>query len=429
MLAVGRVADWLYRRSLRKGLLVLAGVGLAIIVPPYQVYRWLQRRLFANIPLSDSRWWDLVTHRYSTHIIVCIVGLFVVVNNIQAQVVTSRNEDFGKTSVLYALVGGDELGYVEETAAIAGNSAYGTDMTQASGSIESETADEYTVDSSAIVQGGTALVRPEISPSSDSAMAKVRSEIEEYVIQLGDTIGSVAERFGVSVNTILWENNLTERSTIRPGDTLRILPLSGVKHKVKRGETLAKIAQLYGVEASAIIDENDLIDEDALRIGDELVIPGGKKLPTVVPTPVTQRTPRSYVGGVPSSATADPGTKLLWPTTTRHITQYYGWRHTGLDIASRESPPIFAAESGTVTRVSSNGSWNGGYGNMIIIDHGNGLQTLYGHLKTLFVGVGDVVVRGQNIAIMGNTGRSTGPHVHFEVRVGGKRVNPLTYIN
>jgi len=407
--------------------MVLAGLGLAIIVPPYRAYRWLQRRLFANIPLSDSRWWDLITHRYSTHIIVCVVGLFVVANNIQAQVAT-RNEDFGKTSVLYALVGGDELGYIEETAAPEGNSAAGTDMVWADGNAGINAVPEYLPESSAVVQGGTALVRPEISPSSESGVTIARSDVETYIVQPGDTIGSMAEKFGVSVNTILWENNLTERSTIRPGDTLRILPLSGVKHKVKRGETLARIAQLYGVTAQAIIDENDLIDEDALRIGDELIIPGGKKLPTVVPTPVTQRTPRSYVGGVPSSATPDSGTRLLWPTTVRRVTQYYGWRHTGLDIASRESPPIFAAESGTVIRASSNGSYNGGYGNMVIIDHGNGLQTLYGHMKALSVSVGDTVVRGQGIGIMGNTGRSTGPHVHFEVRVGGKRVNPLTYI-
>lgn len=425
-LAFGHTMSWLYRRSIRRSLHWLAGFGLTVLVPPYRAYRWLQRRLFANVPLSDSRWWDLVTHRYSTHIIVCVVGLFVVINNIQAQVITSRNEDFGKTSVLYALAGGDELSYIEETISLPGNSSYGTDVLLGEAGLSF--GDSYIADSSAVVQGGTALVRPEISPSDDSGVVGVRSETEAYVVQPGDTIGVVAERFGVSVNTILWENNLTERSTIRPGDTLRILPLSGVTHKVKRGETLARIAQLYGVTAEAIITENDLIDDDALQINDELVIPGGKKLPTIAPTPVTQRTPRSYVGTVPAAAVTDTGTKLLWPTTVRRITQYFGWRHTGVDIASRESPPVYAAEAGTVVRAAGNGNWNGGYGNMVIIDHGNGLQTLYGHLKTLAVNVGDTVARGQAIAIMGNTGRSTGPHLHFEVRVRGSRVNPLTYI-
>lgn len=423
----GRTADWAYRRGIRKWLRVLAQAGVTVIVPPYQAYRWLSRRLFANVPLSDSRWWDVITHRYSTHVIVCVVGLFVVVNNIQAQVV-ARDEDFGKTSILYALAGGDELTYIEETGVAADRSAATTNVLRGDAGMSSLGTDQYAVESSAVVQGGTALVRPEISPSSDSGVASVRSEVEPYIVQPGDTIGSVAERFGISVNTILWENNLTERSTIRPGDTLRILPLSGVKHKVKRGETLARIAQLYGLAAEAIIAENDLIDEDALRIGDELVIPGGKKLATVVPKPVTRASPRSYVGGVPTAATTDAGTRLLWPTPARRVTQYFGWRHTGVDIASRESPPVYAAEAGTVIRASGSGSWNGGYGNIIIIDHGNGLQTLYGHLKTLSVSVGDIVTRGQGIAIMGNTGRSTGPHVHFEVRVGGKRVNPFTYI-
>ncbi|MCX6741080.1 MAG: M23 family metallopeptidase, partial [Candidatus Parcubacteria bacterium] len=176
-----------------------------------------------------------------------------------------------------------------------------------------------------------------------------------------------------------------------------------------------------------IITQNDLLDETAINIGDELFIPGGRKLATpVAPTPM-RSTPPSYVnyGNIPSALPS--GTRLQWPTTAYRITQYFGWRHTGIDIADKSRPPVYAAEDGVVIKAQV-GGYNGGYGNNIIIDHGNGLNTLYGHLTSLNVHVGDSVSRGQVIGIMGTTGRSTGIHLHFEVRVGGKRVNPLGYV-
>ncbi len=418
----------LWRSVLATPLRRIAGFFVFVIgLPLYKIYSIGRRFLTKRVLWSGSAWWDIVTHRYVTHGIIIIIGVLVVANNIQARVNGFRDEDFGKQSILYEVAGQSDDEYIEETF----NDVITAQPTTYSGYLGvgqttgGFTAPAVTTDT-ATTQGGTALVKTDVSPVTPAGQVSTRSSEETYQVQLGDTLGSIAEKFGISIYTILWENSLTERSTIRPGDNLSILPADGVKHKIKRGETLGYIAKLYNVDAQVIITFNDLIDENGLQIGQDLIIPGGKKIPIYVPTK-SAPAPRSYVGAPPPSASnLATGTRLLWPTTTRRITQYFGWRHTGVDIASRESPPIYAAEAGTVIDARPSG-WNGGYGNMIIIDHGGGLQTLYGHNSTLYVSKGDVVSRGQTIAIMGNTGRSTGPHVHFEVRVNGKRVNPLSY--
>lgn len=375
---------------------------------------------------SGNAFWDVFGHRYAIHVVVIALGLLVVTNNLQARLAGFRDEDIGKQSILYTIVSGSEYTFVEETAderTVAAPAYWpgGTDGTAVSSSFG--VGEE--IDTTSLTEGGAAIVKPELSPSDEDVTP--RGTVETYVVQPGDTIGTIAERFGVSVTTILWENNLTERSYIRPGDKLTILPGTGISYKVKRGDTIAKVAKLYNVSVDDIILYNDLIDETAVSIGQTLFIPGGKKLAAPVAAPTVSSTVRSYVGSVPSSATPTSDTTLQWPTTARRITQYFSWRHTGVDIADRSSPPIFAAESGTVVRAERSG-YNGGYGRMIIINHEGGLQTLYGHLNQLFVSVGDTVTRGQTIGIMGNTGRSTGPHLHFEVRSGGKRLNPLGYV-
>jgi murein DD-endopeptidase MepM/ murein hydrolase activator NlpD len=119
-------------------------------------------------------------------------------------------------------------------------------------------------------------------------------------------------------------------------------------------------------------------------------------------------------------------TKLAWPTSATRITQYFSWRHPGLDLAAKVGTPLYAAESGKVT--ISQGGYNGGYGNTIVIDHGGGMKTRYGHASKLYVKVGDTVERGEVIAAMGSTGRSTGSHLHFEVIINGTKYNPLSYI-
>lgn len=292
-------------------------------------------------------------------------------------------------------------------------------------------------DISAISVGGTAVTKPTILPGNelpavvtpDRPQATGRTEIVTHTVEPGDTIGAIAEQYNVSVVTILWANNLTTRSYIRPGDTLKILPTSGVLHTVKRGDTVSSLAKTYDAEAERIIAFNKLQkDGSDIIIGESLVIPGGEK-PTPRRTytaPVAVSTPLRDVAAPPPSIAAPAGSGYIWPTSVRTITQYYGWRHTGLDIAGPTGSPLYAARGGTV--IKSQCGWNGGYGCMVILDHGGGITTLYAHASQLYVSVGDIVTQGQTLAAMGSTGRSTGPHIHFEIRINNRHTNPLQYI-
>jgi LysM repeat protein len=276
--------------------------------------------------------------------------------------------------------------------------------------------------------GGSALTKPTIIPGATLPGAGTgRTEVVLHDVQPGDVIGAIAERYNVSVATILWANNLTSRSTIRPGDRLKIPPVTGVIHDVKMGDTLSKIAKLYKVDESTIVAFNKLQSGGTdIVVGESLVIPNGVKPQPVTPAPVYRYTALSNIAAPPPSVEAPAGAGYIWPTAARRITQYYGLRHTGVDIGGPLGTAVYAARDGVVTRSSC--GWNGGYGCYIVIDHGGGVQTAYGHHAQLFVNVGDPVSQGQTIGAMGSTGRSTGPHLHFEVRVNGRRQNPLRYV-
>lgn len=270
---------------------------------------------------------------------------------------------------------------------------------------------------------GDALSGYEINDSNGSK----RNEIVEYIVQSGDTVSDIAANFALNVNTILWENNLSASSLIKPGAKLSILPGDGIRHTVAKNETLGKLANTYGVSAEVIAEANDLAEGEALKIGQKLFIPGGKKIVssgqavnrTYSGTTITQNT-----AGSANQQVAYTGGKLLWPTVGTKITQYYSWSHKGLDIANKTGTPLYAAESGTVER----SGWSNGYGYNVVINHGGGLKTLYGHASKLHVKTGDKVNRGDIIADMGSTGWSTGPHIHFEVIINGVKQNPLNYI-
>jgi len=248
-----------------------------------------------------------------------------------------------------------------------------------------------------------------------------KGEITEYRVVEGDTIGGIAQKFGVSVDTVLWENNLKSIEAIKPKQILRILPVTGVKHKVKRGETIYSIAKYYSVDAQNIIDYpfNTFSNDEtfALTAGQELMIPDGVE-------PRETITGTKYVAQIvaPIPGVVGEG-NFMWPTGGR-ITQRYSWYHPAVDIANASNPPVVAAATGTVILAG----WNaGGYGNYVVIDHGNGYQTLYGHLlsNSITVKAGDRVNQGQKIGAMGSTGRSTGTHLHFEIKINGGKVDPL----
>lgn len=275
------------------------------------------------------------------------------------------------------------------------------------------------------------LLKPQnfSNADSDTTTTETRTETIDYIVQLGDTVSSIANRFGVSVNTVLWANNLGNYSLIRPGDTLSVLPFSGLLYSVKSGDNLSKIANTYKIESEDIALSNNLAVNDSLKIGQKLILPGATKIVAAAPrAPIAP----SYTGVsvikdlVKAPAAQASGDNMVWPTEGKRITQYFSWAHNGLDIANKTGTPIYAAEAGTVEIAA--GGWNGGYGNTILINHGSGKKTRYGHLSVLYVKVGDSVEKGENIGKMGSTGRSTGPHLHFEVVINGTRYNPLNYI-
>lgn len=256
-----------------------------------------------------------------------------------------------------------------------------------------------------------------------------RDKIIYYTVNAGDTIGSIANQFNISAKTIFWENGLTERSLIRPGDTLAILPTNGISYKVKSGDTLFKIANLYKVDANEIRDFNSL-SGDTLVLGFKLIIPGASPIASVSRS-VSQNINnisnlsalRKIIDIGKTKVSVSSG--MVWPTIGHRITQYYSWSHGGLDIANKIGTPIYAVADGTVEF----SGWNsGGYGNLVIINHGGGKKTRYAHGSKLFVRRGEKIKQGDIIMAMGSTGRSTGSHLHFEIIVNGGRSNPLNYI-
>jgi len=259
-----------------------------------------------------------------------------------------------------------------------------------------------------------------------------RTETINYKVKPGDVIGTIANKFGVSVNTILWENNLSSRGVIHPGDTLQILPVSGISHNVSSGENISYIANKYDVSTSDILEANNISSVNTLKIGQKLLIPGASKTNTTrVASTSNTSSVSSESSGIdvikdlikPKPATPSSD-KMLWPTVGHRITQYYSWRHTGLDIANKTGTPLYASEAGTVEY----SGWSRGYGYNVLVNHGGGKKTRYAHASKLYVSKGDTVEKGESLAAMGSTGWSTGPHIHFEVIINNVKLNPLNYI-
>ena len=254
-------------------------------------------------------------------------------------------------------------------------------------------------------------------------------EIIIHSVAEGETVSSIAQRYGLQMTTVMWENNLTETSKIKPGQELKILPLDGIRHKVSRGETIVSIGKKYGLEGSEIqvmVDYpfNEFLNDETfdLATGQYLVVPDGVKASV---TSTTGRVARQ-IQITPDAGSVTATGNFVWPATGR-ITQGYRFYHKAIDIANKGGSTILAADSGTVIGAGWLDGY--GYGNRIIIDHGNGYVTLYAHLSTVQVKAGQKVNRGDLIGRMGSTGRSTGTHLHFEIRQGGVLLNPLSFLN
>lgn len=259
------------------------------------------------------------------------------------------------------------------------------------------------------------LVRPNGLNTKSNQLAKVT----KYTVQFGDTPSTIAQRFGLKIQTLL-DNNAISKNMIRVGQTLWLPPTDGLIVTWTNKTTLAALAKKYKVTSADILRANNLGSKDIIVLNERIVIPGARPEKAMVPTKIAKTTAL-----VASRARAGGSNALLWPTTvSQHLTQYFSLRHSGIDIAGPLGTPIYAAANGIVT-VSRSG-WNGGYGNYIIINHGNGKETTYGHMSRRLVAVGEEVTRGQLIAYMGSTGRSTGSHLHFEVRIFKRATNPFS---
>jgi len=260
---------------------------------------------------------------------------------------------------------------------------------------------------------------------------KPRRDVITYTVEGGDTLSSIARKFsneklGINLDaaSIAYLNGFSVGKVLAVGDKIKIPPVSGVIIKVKSGDTIYSLAKKYGLPSpQPIVDwpYNNFVDDEkfSLAAGQELVIPGGKP-PEERPAPV-QNTPKSSLFGAPAGGGSG---QFAWPIGGA-ITQYFAWYHTGVDIAGPGGSAVTVADGGRVVSVLYQ---NYGYGYHVIVDHGNSYTTLYGHLSRIDVAVGENVSRGQQLGLRGSTGRSTGPHLHFEIRKNGAFQNPLSYL-
>lgn len=253
---------------------------------------------------------------------------------------------------------------------------------------------------------------------------KPRDKIINYTVQKGDTISTIAQKFGISAETIRWANDISDDS-INVGDSLQILPVSGIAYKVQSGDTVYSIAKKLATDPQKIVDFpfNDFANPETFSLvsGQILIVPDGVK-------PAVQQyyRPQVYIAQGPSS-TSFSSSGFTWPVHGI-VSQFASWYHEALDLAAPYGTPIVAAKSGVVKEANT-GGWNYGYGNDVVIDNGGGYETLYGHMEAVNVSPGQQVTGGSTvIGWIGMTGRTTGPHVHFELRQGGTTINPLPFL-
>lgn len=278
--------------------------------------------------------------------------------------------------------------------------------------IEAEATPEPVQDITSVVT----VTREELTPPV-VAPPKVEDKKEEkpaifvHKVHSGETLWDIANAYGITVDTILSANDLHDPNRISIGQELQILSVQGVLHQVATGESLWEIAERYKISIDEIAKANSISDPSRLQPNTKLVIPGATRL---MPRDVL------VVNGQLQKA-------FDWPTRGRISSPFgprWGKMHNGLDIAVPTGTPVKAAADGRVTFAG----WNGGYGILVIVDHGNGIETRYAHNSRLNVKVGQKVERGQIVSYSGNTGVSTGPHLHFEIRQRNNPVNPQTYL-
>ncbi|MCY4521220.1 MAG: peptidoglycan DD-metalloendopeptidase family protein [Caldilineaceae bacterium] len=250
--------------------------------------------------------------------------------------------------------------------------------------------------------------------------------LERYVVEQGDTVWGLAASRGLERTTIQWANPLLDDiSHLSVGDVLMIPAVDGAMHRIVPGDTLSQLANVYGADINDIVSygPNRLASSATqLRVGMDLMIPGGVKplLPTASRGASINFNIKAPTGALPATGI------FVKPLDRSHITQGYWDAHKAIDYSSRTGAPIKTLDHGTVAYATY--GWNYGYGNMVVVDHGNGYTSLYAHLSTVYVRQGQAVRQGEVLGTLGSTGNSTGPHLHLELRLHGANVNPLGYV-
>lgn len=418
-----------------KILLKLGGKKLILFL--YKSYLIVRKFLLEIFLPAKNKFFYPFINKGTIHFLVIFIAAAICLKNLRLRVIQADSiyKTIGSKSVLTTIISEElgELELIEESSNILTDTVnYAqTDYMDTksfgvrtnSQSVEtniSKTQEEEEFHSTRIVSGADALIQPYIISTLETP--EERKGIIEYLVQAGDAISSIAEKFGISTNTILWSNDVGFNSIIRPGDNLKILPVSGVLHKVQKGETIGSIAKKYNTVPEKILAHNNLKEMDIIQKGQELIVPDGiKPVVTIARMTANSAIQRIFSAG-PSKYAASLG--FIWPTVSKRITQYYHLGHHAVDIGGKTGNAIYAIEKGQIIF----SGWSSGYGYNVIIDHGGGQKSRYAHFSKFYVKKGDFVSKGEQVGAMGSTGWSTGPHLHLEVLVSGAKVNPLKYI-
>ncbi len=415
----GKPSQWLGQGIFRIGLL-----------PFYKQYLKSRQRIKTHPRLAGIRTFGHFLERYAVYATLVSFGVLALTNNIFAR--TVRPDEIGRGAIWASLNTSEAGELIVETApkqqiaspktpfiAIGGT----TQQSEIGATAKNKIQDDFS-DSSFTAIGGDS------NPGTDNIGAANRQETIAYIVQAGDTLSTIAHSYQLTSKTLIWANGMSDGDFIKPGQSLKIPPVEGYLYTVKKGDTLAAIIKKYGGEQNATLDANHLATAEAIQPGEEIIIPDGEPPAPPAPTPAQRRQSFSQVFGGKNSGNAPPSapssrSRFIWPTSNHKLNQYFRGRyHTGIDVEGTYSSPIYAAAAGRVVYAAFDRS---GYGLHVVIDHGNGYETLYGHASKIFVGRGDSVRQGQTIAMVGSTGRSTGTHLHYEIRVGGGFLNPLSF--
>lgn len=280
------------------------------------------------------------------------------------------------------------------------------------------------VDPSAARGGGDIVIVDDMALLPDEGPSGTIADIEKpknatisvYTVKAGDTITSVAQLFDVSPATIRWANDIAVGVPLKPGQVLTILPVTGIRHTVKSGDTLASVSKKYGAHAGEIANYNGLAVSDALEVGSTIIIPDGE---IAAPAPAPAQAKKTTVVKKVANAVSRVGAAAsgyLSPLASYVQTQgVHGYN--GVDMAAPVGTTVRAAAAGRVI-VAKSGGYNGGYGTYVVVQHANGSQTLYAHMSRTTVSSGDTVAQGETVGAVGLTGKTTGAHLHFEIRNG-----------